>query len=155
MVANLFSIWQQTQIKLKKFYSNIHIQDSGYYAPTDPSRIWTDHLEKWLYKGPIRIIENHLLSHCDKIYTVHGGFAKLAGNRANKPITRINLQKIESPSQKTPINVKKEKTILRNNLMSRKLFSEENKFPTYIGVPKHYEIDFVRIKKGYIRIFRI
>ena len=80
------------------------------------------------------IIENHLLSHCDKIYTVHGGFAKLAGDRANMPITRINLKKIESPSQKTLINVK-EKTLLRNNLMSEKLFSEENKF-LYIGVPK-------------------
>jgi len=81
------------------------------------------------------IIENHLLSHCDKIYTVHGGFARLAGSRANKPITRIPLKKLESPSQQKVINLKKNFSPLPNNLMSEKLFSKENKF-LYIGVPK-------------------
>ena len=52
MMANLFSIWLQIQIKLKKFYYNLIIQNLGYYAPTGPSRTWTDHLEIWLSRGP-------------------------------------------------------------------------------------------------------
>ena len=81
------------------------------------------------------IIENHLLSHCDKIYTVRGGYAKLASSRANKSLTRIGKKNLTSPNQAPLINKKKTKTPLQNNLMSEKLVSTEHGF-LYIGVPK-------------------
>ncbi len=81
------------------------------------------------------IVENHLLSNCDKIYTVRGGFAKLASCRANMPLTRISLKKIKSPKSIPVVNKKKRNIMLQNNLMSEKLYSTEHKF-LYIGVPK-------------------
>lgn len=81
------------------------------------------------------IIENHLLSHCDKIYAVRGGFAKLASSRANKTLTRIGKKKISSIKQTALVNDKKNILPLQNNLMSEKLVSKEHEF-LYIGVPK-------------------
>ena len=93
------------------------------------------------------IIENHLLSHCDKIFAVRGGFAKLASSRANKILTRIGRKKISSPKQPSLVVKKKNISLMQNNLMSEKLFSKEHEF-LYIGVPKAATRSILSVLRG-------